>query len=213
MKKKIIIVTALLLISVCGLSVVLSLTDTPEGKYTTMEERVKKEYDYTIAGMADDLQFNYLTMTKYADTIVIARTADHLTAENSVVTQEYREENRASYVKAFSSVRQVDVLATVKGDPDGLLVRQECAKLPTGSVLTYEGCYPMIKGDVYALFLSKQDGADNIGLPLSTDNGLLNLSYLKLNRRYGCRRSVRERFIRSITSCLFQEPAPRKSGG
>lgn len=181
MKKNIII--AIALTAVLGISAVLLYVDNSEKNYTSMAERVAEEYECTVTAMASELQLTYISMVNAADTIVIAQASDQLTAENSVITQKYREKNNSTYVSDFYSVRQVEPLKTIRGDANNLLIQQECAKLTTDKVVAYDGCYPLVKGDVYALFAVRQEETDNINVPFSTDNGILNLSYLKLNRR------------------------------
>lgn len=181
MKKKCFMVVPL--VAVFCIAAGLFFANKIDKEYTSMAERVGKEYNYTVVAMASELQFTYTSMVNAADTIVIAQVADQLTEDNSVITQKYREKNKSTYVSDFYSVRQVEPLKTVKGNADNLLIQQECAKLTTDKVVTYDACYPMIKGDVYALFTVKQEETNNINVPFSTDNGILNLSYLKLNRR------------------------------
>ncbi len=180
MKKKLIIVIAALLVCACGISAALILTH--EENYTTLEERAKAVYDYRTFGGKDYLQHYYESMKERADIIAIARSADQLTEENSVA-------GRSGW-GALYSLRQVEILEAIKGDSEGILVNQTCAIRDDGKIESECPCIPMIEGDVYALFLYKwiniAYGAtprENVYAPLSEDNGLLNLSYLKLNRR------------------------------
>ncbi len=175
-KKKLIIVIAALLVCACGISAALILTR--EENYTTLAERAQAVYDYQKVGLVDYIPQFYVTLEMNADIITIARSSDQLTEENSVVKGDYH------------SLRQVEILEEFKGYSEGILVQQECAVLPDGKIKAIDTCIPMIEGDVYAMFLYEKidltygsTHRENIYRPLCEDEGLLNLSYLKLNRR------------------------------
>ncbi len=211
MKKKLIIVIAALLVCACGISAALILS-APEENYTSMKERVEAVYDFRHTSHLELAQYKYENITNTAEVIAIARASDPLTRENSAITEAYNERNKKDkiYIEDCYSVRQTEILENIKGDVDYILVHQYCGMLPNGKVEGDDPCFPMIEDDVYALFLRKKEYTDSIYLPIAVDNGLLNLSYLKLNAhtelaamlaadRYGSElpQEIREAFLKS----------------
>lgn len=185
MKKKIIYISFPIITIACIAFALFSFTKKPN-EFVTLEERVRAVYDFKVTGMANEHQFAYDEMLSAADIAVIARSADGLSEKNSVVREAYNEADGTAYVQRYFSVRQAEILTDIKNetaDNKLISVDQECAKLSPDKYVAYDGCYPMIKGDVYALFMLKNKELDAVYVPLCTDNGLLNLSYLKLNRR------------------------------
>lgn len=165
--QRLIATAALTVAAVAG--TLLTLPENLTGEYTTMAARVEAEYDFSaiISGGNIGYMRNFETLEALSSVILIARAADSLAPENAI-------EVPKRYTYDVLSTRKLDVLQVLKGEFDENCVFAEpCAMDENGMVAM--GKYPLVKGDVYLLFLYS-GAVEELKLELKA----INLSWLRL---------------------------------
>ncbi len=152
----------------------------PQQPYSTMQDYTQAHYPaIRSAGTADFMQYDYANLFRYAHTVAVVTPLDDLTAENT-----YGVSESGDRYYNIHSVREVKAITYFKNEKeygDTFTLAEECGVLADGTLVTFEDCWPMQKGDTYLVFLCKS----GFGYPISVSgcNGKFDLTHLDLNCR------------------------------